>query len=313
MKDFLNKFKIPTLLGLSLILVGIGVGVFLVLREQIFLSNAATSSQPENINVSNIEDSSVSISWQTSSASFGFITYGQNNPTEQTVLDDRDSKTLQLHNLHYVTLKNLLPKTTYQYKVVSGKSTSDTLKFTTGSTIDDQNGFRPIIGSVLADKAPLAEGVAFLSIADAVVQSSLIKNLGNFLIPVSQIRKNDLSAIYPLTNTTLAKVTVFSLKGQATVLFTIKQDGITLPALTVGQTLDLTTPEATSTPTPILGENLEIYDLNNDNFVNVNDYSLALKNKGKKVKSIRVDLKTDRIVDQSYLNELTKQISNQKP
>ncbi len=312
MKDFINKFKIPTLLGISLILIGIGAGVFLVLREQVFLSGAATSSQPENINVSNIEDTSVSISWQTSSPSFGFITYGQNSPTEQTVLDDRDTKTPQSHNIHYVTLKNLMPKSTYQYKIVSGKITTETLKFTTASTIIKQNGFRPIIGSVLDEKNPLVEGIAFLSISDSIVQSSLIKNLGNFLIPVSQIRKSDLSDVYPLTNSTQGKITVVSPKGQTIALFNIKNEGLTLPVLTLGQTLDLTAPENPPEPISSPTQDLQIYDLNSDGFVNASDYSLALKNKGKKVNSVRSDLNTDQIIDQPFLDNLTKNITNQK-
>jgi len=37
MKNFLNKFRIPTLLGLAFITSGIVAGVFLTLREQSFI------------------------------------------------------------------------------------------------------------------------------------------------------------------------------------------------------------------------------------------------------------------------------------
>ena len=120
----INKFKIPTLLGLGIILLGIGVGVFLVLRQQTFLSSAAPSQTPQNITVSNITDSEVSISWQTSNPSLGFVTFGQSDANEQTVLDDRDNKLPQTHLIHYVSLKNLLPKIClkFSYFTLSYKS-----------------------------------------------------------------------------------------------------------------------------------------------------------------------------------------------
>ena len=310
MKNFLTKFKIPTLLGLGVILIGIGVGVFLSLREQIFLSGAAPSQEPQNIKVSNIEDSSISLSWQTSSPSLGFVTFGQQDPGEQIVLDDRDNKVPQSHQLHYVTLKNLLPKTSYQYKIVSGKIITKVFNFTTASVTTTQTGFNPVIGSVLDGKKSIDEGIAFLSISDATIQSSLVKNFGNFLIPLSSLRKQNLSDIYSLSSDTAAKVTIIGANGEVSAVFNIKPNGVNLPPLILGQNIDLTTPEITSTPTPNPTD-LSIYDLNKDGKINSADYSLAQKNNGKKISSVRSDLTTDRIIDDKYLKELTSLINNQ--
>ena len=46
---------------------------------------------------------------------------------------------------------------------------------------------------------------------------------------------------------------------------------------------------------------LNIYDLNKDGKINAADYSIAQKNKGKKINNI--------LVDQSYLDELTKVVN----
>ena len=301
MKNFLTKFKIPTLLGLGVILIGIGVGVFLSLREQIFLSGAAPSQEPQNIKVSNIEDSSISLSWQTSSPSLGFVTFGQQDPGEQTVLDDRDTKVPQSHQLHYVTLKNLLPKTAYQYKIISGKITTKILNLTTASQASTQTNFRPVIGTVLDGENPLAEGIAFIAITGASLQSALVKNLGNFLIPLSKLKD--------INDNTEAKVTIISANGETSAVFNIKTDGVTLPVLKIGQSLDLTTP--TSTPTPSPTADLKLYDLNKDGKVNAADYSIAQKNKNKKVNSVRTDLTTNRVIDDAYLKELSNMITSQ--
>ncbi len=297
----LIKFKIPTLLGLGVILIGIGVGVFLSLREQTFLSRATPSQTPQNIQVSNIEDSSVNISWQTSSPSLGFVTFGQQDPGEQTVLDDRDNKIPQSHLMHYVTLKNLLPKTTYQYKITSGKITTKILNLTTASPSSTQINLRPVIGTVLDGEKPLDEGIAYVAIPGANLQSALVKNLGNFLIPLSKARKTDLSDIYSLNEDTQAKITIISEKGGATAVFNLKMDGVTLPSLKIGQSLDLTTPSFTPTPSPVA--DLKLYDLNSDGKVNAADYSIAQKNKDKKINGV--------LIDDKFLKELTKMISNQ--
>ena len=165
MRDFFNKFKIPTILGLGLIFTGIAAGVFLVLREQTFLSQAAPNLTPQNITFTNISDDSVVISWQTTSAVSSFITFGQNNLSEQ-VLDDRDNNPpaggLKPHLTHYFTLKNLLPKTNYQFKITSGKITSDILKFETASPLTNGSEFTPIIGSILDGSTPVNDGITYL-------------------------------------------------------------------------------------------------------------------------------------------------------
>lgn len=268
MKKFSIKFKIPTILGLSIIILGIIAGVFLTLTEQIFTSKASLSINAENITLTNVTDDSVTISWQTLSPTTSFITFGQTNPNEQTILDDRDSKTSpKIHAIHYITIKNLLPKTSYQYKILSGKITSEVKNFTTAAPLTTQTGFRPIIGSVLDGDQPLDEGIIYLSIADAAIESSLIKNSGNFLIPISQIRKLDLSDSFPLTADTIAKLTIVSAKGQTTALFKLKDSEKGLPPIKLGEDLDLTGVE-----------DVDKYDLNNDGKINATDNAILLQN-----------------------------------
>ncbi len=298
----LTKFKIPTLLGLGIIIVGIAVGVFLTLREQTFFTQAAPTQTPQNITVSNIEDSSATISWQTSSSVTSFVTFGQNDPVEQTSLDDRDTKIPVPHLIHYVTIKNLLPKTTYQYKINSGKLISKILTFTTSSPANTQNAFGPVIGSALDFGKPLDEGIAFLSVSGAVIQSSFIKNLGNFLIPLTKIRKEDLSDILPLEAQMNAKITVISSTGEAVAVLNLKPEGESLPPLKLGESVDLTN---LSSPTPSPSPIPTIYDLNKDGKINATDYSIAQKNKGKKINGI--------LIDDKYLKELTNMINSLSP
>lgn len=312
MRDFLSKFKIPTLLGLAIIIAGIIVGVFLVLREQVFTSRASPDVTPQNITLSNLTDTEATISYETSAPVFSFITFGQTNPDEQTVLDTRDSNPKgggsKLHSIHYFTLKNLLPKTLYQYKIITGKKSSDILKFTTATPLSQQLGFKPIIGSVLDKDVPLSEGVVYLSIADATIQSALINTSGNFLIPLSQIRKADFSDNFSLSDETIAKLTVVSNNGQANVLFRLTAFDKGLPPIKLGSDLDLTNTIPSPQPSPVTGD-LNIYDLNNDGKINSADNAILLQNFGKNPQNKKADINKDGIVDKKDSDLLAKQIN----
>lgn len=303
MKEILGKFKIPTVLGLGIIIAGIITGVTLTLREQIFTSKASPSSSAQNITLTNLTDTEVTISWQTSIPIPSFITFGNSSPHEQTVLDDRDSKSPQPHSIHYVTLKNLLPKTTYQYKIISGKTQSEISEFTTAAPLSEQTGFRPIIGPVLDKDKPLNEGVVYLLIDDATTQSALIADSGNFLIPISQIRTADLSDLFPLTEDILAKLTIVSAKGQTNVLFPLGRFDKGLPPIKLGQDLDLTDGLTD------IEDDLGKYDLNSDGKINTADNAIILQNFGKDPQDKRADLNQDGIVDQTDLDLMAKQIN----
>lgn len=321
MTTFFNKFKIPTLLGLSLILLGIISGLYLVLREQIFLSQAAPNLAPQNITITNITDDSVVISWQTNATTASFITYGQKNPGEQTALDDRDgsppTSRPKSHLIHYVTLKNLLPNTNYLYKITSGKLTSETMKFDTATPITNQAGFTPVIGSITDGNNPLNDGVVYLSIQDAITESSLIKTGGNFLIPISQIRNIDLSDVFPLTEETIAKLTIHSDKGNASILFKLKANSSPLPAVKLGQDLDLTVPIETPIPSPAI-KDLDKYDLNNDGKINAADFSILATCINKKpavvlpgkIACMKADIDTDRVINQKDMDLMSQKLKD---
>lgn len=309
MINFFEKFKIPTLLGLGVIFVGIGAGIFLVLRDQTFISSASPSTTPQNVTFSNIEDSTTVVSWQTAIPVASFITFGQNSPTEQTVNDDRDQKAPLPHSFHYVTLKNLLPKTEYQLKIQTGRTSSEVFKFQTAPPANLQNNFGPVVGSVLGVDKPLDEGIAYLSIAGANLQSSLIKSLGSFLIPLPKIRKSDLSDVLALNEDMVAKLTIIGREDQSLVLFKLKTDGMTLPAVKLGQNLDLTNPKETPKPASPSASELKTFDLNGDGKINATDNAIILRNFGKNPKEKKADLNSDGVVDQKDLDLMSKKFN----
>lgn len=317
MIDFINKFKIPTILGLSIIFLGLFSGLYLVLKEQIFLSQAAPDLTAQNITVSNLTDEEATISWQTSSATPSFITFGQSNPSEQTTLDDRDTTNPKAHFIHYVTLKNLLPQTHYQFKIISGKVISSVGEFDTAKPLANKSALTPIIGSALSNDAPLTEGIAYLIINGATTQTALIKTGGNFLIPLSYLRKSDLSDIYSLTENVNAKITIISDKGSASIVTKLTANTPPLPSIKLGQNVDLTTIE--ETPKPQLGtKGLGKYDPNDDNTINATDYVIVSSCFDKplttalppSIPCAKADINGDKKIDQQDLDLITQRLKD---
>ncbi|MBI4035591.1 fibronectin type III domain-containing protein [Candidatus Daviesbacteria bacterium] len=305
MISFINKFKIPTLLGLSIIFLGLFSGVYLVLKEQIFFSKAASDATAQNITLTNITEDSATISWQTNSPTSSFITFGQDNPNQSTSLDDRDNDSVNntgptARLFHYVTLKNLLPKTIYQFKIISGKTISAVNKFQTAGPTNNVSPFAPVIGSILDETTSLNNGIIYLSIGEAITQSSLVKSGGNFLLPLSRVRKADLSDLYQITEGEAAKLTIYTDKGQTTVLFKLKANTPPLPTIRLGENLDLTNEK----------EPAGKYDLNNDGIVNSADYAILSSCLGKEPTDMlagdkpcsKADINTDGSIDNKDQN-----------
>lgn len=291
MIQFLNKFKIPTILGLAVIVSGIVAGIFLVVREQMLTAKASPDLQPQNMIVTNIEDQSFTVSWQTAGSTSAFLTYGQAKADEQVALDDRDQNTPQPRSLHHVSVKNLEPNTVYKYRIVSGKLKSEIFEVTTAAPSTNLNGAKPVIGSVLNGSDALNDGIVYLSIQGAITQSALIKSSGSFLIPLSSMRKKDLTDIFPSHGDQTAKITVLSDQGTANGVFKLQQFQ-TLPPIKLGQNVDLSSPSF---------DQINKLDLNKDGSINSSDYAIALKN--------QVDLNGDEVFNQKDLDLLQKQIN----
>ncbi len=309
--NILTRLRIPTILGLAIILGGLGTGVSLVLQNQYLVAKATPETQPKNITVSNIEDTSVVISWQTDTPTLGFVTIGQKSDSSETILDDRDQSVPQPRKIHLVTVRNLIPATVYQYRIISGKNKSEVAFVTTAASTLAENGFKPIVGSVLENGKSLSEGIANLTISGAVMQVSLIKDFGNFIIPIAKLRQTDLQGVFQPTKQMAAKLNVFSPAGVATVIFNLTDDGRPLPTIKIGDNLDLTVPIV---PPKNQNSDLDKFDLNSDGLINASDYTIVLKNLGKNPKEKRADItgpegKPNGIVDQLDLTAMSQKIS----
>lgn len=298
--------KIPTLIGLGILLIGLAGGVYLTTENQILKTRAAVLSTPKNINIYNLSANSAAISWQTDEAATGFIQAGAIGQKKSAYRDDRDSETPQPHKLHFVTLTNLIPDTTYYYQIYSGQIIYPNIPavFTTPSTTQALN-WNPIVGTILdIHNRPIDEALIVFELEDAQKLAAITKTGGNFIMPLSNLRTTDLTKSFFGNNTPhKAKLIITGPLNSSETTITIPPESSSLPPITLGQNTDLAPKSA--------GVSAEIqkYDLNGDGIINAQDVSIILKNFGAidKTSSIsaekqKIDLNKDGIIDQKDVN-----------
>lgn len=306
--------KIPTLIGLGVLLVGLAGGVYLTTQNQILKTRAAASFAPKNVNVYNLSASSAAIFWQTDEAVTGFVQFVQAETSEKSIYrDDRDVNTPQPHKLHFVTLTNLTPNTTYSYQIYSGEIIypNTPATFTTLSPTETLN-WNPVVGIILnADNRPADEALIVLELANAQKQATVTKMGGNFIMPLSNLRTADLLKIFSGNNTPhKAKLIISSPQSSSRVSIFVPSENPSLPPVILGKDADLTQNSTHQKPTttPISVE-IQKYDLNSDSIINATDISIILKNFGdiKNNASVsaekqKMDLNKDGAIDQKDVN-----------
>lgn len=208
--------KIPTILGLLILFLGIAAGLFLVKEGPRYFSRASPEENPKSILVTNISHNSFTVSWLTDAKVSGSVSYGQGSSLNLTAFDERGTGAF---GSHFVMVKNLNPQTKYSFQIVSGKTKfgqTDSPKInqncqdfmtasaegppfeiTTGPSLNIPANY-PSYGTILMDSSgSLATGaiacLIFPNLSSTPV-SGLVKESGNVLLTPSNSRSLDFSS-----------------------------------------------------------------------------------------------------------------------
>ena len=240
--------RIPTLLGMLLIVVGIGLTSFLVDKGVIFIGRASPATNPQNVRITNITDDSFTVSYNTDAQVIGSLTYGKDSNLGQTALDDRDQQTgsLASHKIHSITVRSLSPVTKYFFSITSGqdKFSNNTAPFevvTGASVTSPPSEQKPVVGKVVMPngKAP-DEAIIYITTANSQVISSLIKSGGTYLIPLNSVRSQDLASYLDFSTVNTLKMLVFGDGLSSNVSLSINQIN-PVPTITLSQNYDFVT------------------------------------------------------------------------
>lgn len=311
-----SETKIPTLLALAILLTGIVVGVYSITQTQTLFSKASNTAVPKNITVSNLDNDSVSINFQTEEPVNSFIDVGATSSLGQVYLDERDNGSPSPHSLHFFTITGLTPNTTYYYKIDTGSIyyPDQPLSFKTTAKISS-SGYQPLIGVITdANSQPIQEAFIQLQLTGAQTLTTVTKQNGSFILPLATLKNDNLDKAFKLDQSIPAKLVVFnnSLRSEVTINLPFNQ-GV-LPKIILGQNLNFITP--TPSPSPVLGLSIQTLtkkalDLNHDQKVDLNDLSLILKYFHSSNYPDNIDLNKDHQIDQSDIEIFQQFLSQQ--
>jgi len=252
------KIHFPTALGLLILLIAIGAGIFFIKTRSGVKPETAAEITPEQVRITNVTDSGFSVSWITGKETTGLIKFGEKvNELKQQALDDRDqlSGGEAAVEVHHVTLKNLLPTTKYYFKIESGGKQFDNkgkpFEVSTGAVLGSPPTADPIYGTVLTQSGSPAEGaVVYINVANGAPLSALAKTNGNWALPLSTARTADLGSYltYDIQATIVNLLVQGGRQGTASAITTTTNDN-PVPEISLGKSHDFRTLAKAETPT----------------------------------------------------------------
>ncbi len=266
MKIKFKQVKIPTLVGLIVLLAGIAAGVYFIQQSPNWLLRASPESKPKQVKITNITDGSFAVSWVTDEATSGFVKYSTDSSFDLVAKDDRDQLSGKTNNYktHHVTVKGLTPQSRYQFKIGSGRSIFDNngqpFDTTTAPKLSQAEPASDVAyGNVVNQNDQPVEGaIVYLSLNGATPLSTISKSSGNWVIPLNTARSEDLNnfATYDKSASIEDIFVQAADSGFATAIATTGNDN-PLPTIKLGNNHDFrTTGGSNNTENPI-GQMLE--------------------------------------------------------
>lgn len=237
----IKKFKIPTIIGIIVLILGTFTGVLFLGNSQVFKTGADADVAAKNLRVSNTADTTATLTWTTDKETQGFIVWGtaKNNITRTENEDSNNQKYLN----HSVTVAGLAPNTTYFYKINSEGELFDNdgipWQFTTGPALDASKDSVLLSGTVIsASGIPEKRALIYADISGYLF-STLTSDTGNYVFQIGSTRTSDLKSYTKIDpGQTLIQISVSALPDGISSAQIFAQSANPVPPIIIGQTYD---------------------------------------------------------------------------
>jgi len=226
--------KIPTILGLFILIGAVFAGTVLTNKNTNFMSKASGDCKPINPQVTNITNNSASISFVTESSCLSSLLIDNQTITNAAILnDDQKSK------IHYFDVNNLNSSTRYEYSLINDGKTykSSSYQFETAS---DPIGSIPSSnlawGRVFTPELKAASKVmVFINIPNASPLSALVTTSGNWNISLANsFNESKTSRFIPIDNVS-EEIVVIDQEKQPTQINASTSQNDPIPDIILGQ------------------------------------------------------------------------------
>lgn len=213
MSSILNK-KIPTVLGLLLLVIGVLTTSYLVNTGVILFGRAAPTENPQDVRITNVTDTTFTVTYKTDAKVIGTIDMTTPDGQHQTILDERDQTTgvPKMYNVHSIAIKNAKANASYSFTITSGATTyqnnNQPFSAKTGSVITaTPSATPPLSGKVLDENGNIPqEAIIFVTTKDGQTLSGLARSDGTYTIPLNAIRDTTASSYIPLQSSSVLQL-----------------------------------------------------------------------------------------------------------
>jgi hypothetical protein len=238
----IKRNKIPTIVGMFVLLAGIFTGVYLLSTRQAFRLGADADTAPKDVRTTNLSDTTATISWTTAKETSGYILWGSTqNSINKIAESDGNSQKFFTHS---VTITGLEPNKTYFYKISSNGKTFDNnnlpWEFSTGRVLGVNSASLLVSGSVLTPSGiPASRSLVYANIA-GYMMSTMTSGTGNFVFQLGLARTPDLqnyAAVNPAQ--TLVEISIEAGPAGVAMAQIFPQSANPLPPIILGQIYDL--------------------------------------------------------------------------
>lgn len=224
--------KLPTLLGMFVLAIGLIAGIFLVNSRQIFRIGAEASITPKNVRVTNITNSSLTVTWTTDLATKGFVKWGSSEGSLGKVTQEEGENEGLVHS---ATLTAIEDGSTIFFAINSNGQDfkNDGIPWSSSTYPQAATSATPLTGSGTitdTDGNSPAKAIIYLTI-NGVTMSSLTSDEGSWVIPIS----NYVSSIPDNAAIEIAVLGKDSLSSQAVIYPTYVKS---TPTIVLGKTYD---------------------------------------------------------------------------
>lgn len=242
--------KLPTLIGLLIIFAGIGLAIYSDNTQKQILTSAKDYSPPSDIQFSNITDTSITVSYLTENAAISFVEVVNNLGFKETFLDDLDSDNIpRPRTAHLTTIKNLKEDSTYKIRLRSGGNKClpatfcPTLTQKTALRLKNTVSLPPVHGKLVTKEGKAAESsIIYLRVGKSALLSGRVDSLGIWVIPLNNLRSQDLITKPEINETDLIQITAkLSPKDISEAVIDVKsiQQNLSLPTMELGKSYNL--------------------------------------------------------------------------
>ncbi|MBI4058195.1 fibronectin type III domain-containing protein [Candidatus Gottesmanbacteria bacterium] len=235
---------IPTIIALIIMVFGFGSLIFLTENATSLLTRASGDASPKEVTLSNITDTSFTISWVTDLPAVGLVKYRSREETllSRAFYDIRDTeKSLSERQIHFVSASSLKPSTTYDISIVSGSKTFTDPRYavTTGLPLPPpEHEIKPTYGTIRDSSDQPTEGVLVYTSFDGSQTLAVLSDThGNWVLPLGTLRSQDGSRYFIPTKTDIERFFFVGDNGRS-IVTTTAQNNAPLPPVQLGESYD---------------------------------------------------------------------------